>query len=136
MRLVYLVGIGALAVASVAPPVLSANATAPIYLLTMQMKDGNRLVGSPSLKIIAGQPARIEVGNEPGDHYSISITATPQSGDTVAIASIIDVVSAGRHYAESPTLRVGLGRPSAIEVGEESPTSKPFRVDFTIDRTT
>ncbi len=134
MNLKLLFG-GAIAAESCAVPAISASPATSTYLLTTQMKDGARVVGAPKLTIAAGRPARIEVGSEPGDHYSISLTATPQSADTVSLTSTFDVVSAGIRHTASPTLSVAFGKPATIEFGEDSATSKPFRVDFTIDRT-
>ncbi len=134
MRAVAFLGLGSLAAMLAASPATSTAPTPPIYLMTMQMHDGDRLVGSPKLTFAAGAPARVEIGDAAGNHYAMSVTATPQTSETVAIKATIDVVSAGVHHTASPNMVVAFNKPSAIAFGVESATSKPFRVDFTINK--
>ena len=134
MRALMFLGLGSFAAMLAASPVTSAAPTAPIYLMTMEMHDGDRLVGSPKLTFAAGAPAKVEIGDAAGNHYAMSMTATPQSSETVAIKSTFDITSAGVHQTAAPSMLVAFNKPSAIAFGVESATSKPFRADFTISK--
>lgn len=101
----------------------------------MQLFDGERVIGKPQLTVGANQLARIEVGEDDGSRYSLSVTLTPQPNERVGIASQITLAQIGRTERKfTPTLVVGLGRQSAIEYGVESPAEKPFRITVTVNR--
>lgn len=134
MKTLVFVGLAGFAAALAASPATSTSPTPAIYLMTMDMHDGDRLVGSPKLTFAAGKPSKVEIGDAAGNHYAMSVTATPQSTDTVAIKSTIEVASANLHQTATPSMVVAFGKPSTIAFGIESPTSKPFRVDFTISK--
>lgn len=128
--------LGGLAMMMATSPAMSIDTNPATYLLTMQMHDGDRLVASPSMKVAAAATSAIEIGNAADNHYSMSVTIKPQGADTVTIKSVINVLSSGRHQTVAPTMLVALNKPSAIAFGEDSATSKPFRVDFTIRKLT
>lgn len=134
MRMTALIGLAGLAVTSTASLAASAAPVPATYLLSMQWRDGDRLVGSPKIAIAAGVPSRVEIGDAAGNHYAMTVTATAQTAGTVAIRSTIDVVSAGARSKASPAMLVAVDKPSAIAFGTESPMAKPFRVDFTINK--
>lgn len=129
MRTGAFLGLAALAATAIA----AAEPVAPAYVLSMKLQDGTRVVATPRLEVLAGKQARIEIGEKDGSQFNMLVTVTPQAGSTVSFASKIDLVSAaGVHRSARPALLVRLGVPSAIAFGEDSPTSKPFRVDFTV----
>lgn len=134
MRTSAFLGLSAFAATLAASPATSTSPTSTIYLLTMDMRDGDRLVGSPGLEVAAGMPAKVEIEDKAGNHYVMNVTATPQTADTVAVQSTINITSNGLHRTASPNMVVALGKPSAIAFGVESPTSEPFRIDFTISK--
>lgn len=128
------VAAGLIGSAALAEPV-AVKADAAQYLLTMELSDGGRIVGKPRLTVLENEPARVEIGEADGSHYSLRLTLTPQSGETVAVASQMTIAPVGRmQRTVSPALVVALDRPSAVEFGAESPTDKPFRVNFTVSR--
>ena len=129
MRTGVFIGLAALA----ASPTLAAEPAQPTYVLSMKLQDGGRVVGTPRLEVRAGETAQIEIGEANGSQYSMRVILTPQAGSTVSFTSSIDLVSAARvRRSVRPALRVRLGEPAVIEFGEDSPTAKPFRVDFTV----
>jgi hypothetical protein len=134
MRPAALIGLGSLAIMLAGSPATSSEPVTTTYLLSMQMHDGDRLVASPRLTIAAGKPAKIEIGDAAGNHYDMTITATAQSSETVAIKSTINVVSGGVHQTASPSMLIGFNKPSSIAFGVDSATSKPFRVELTINK--
>lgn len=134
MRAVALVGLGGLAAMLATSAAISMAPVATTYLLSMQMRDGDRLVGSPKLTVAAGAASRIEIGDAAGNHYDMIVTVTARTPETVAIKSTINVVSSGVHRTASPNMVVAFNKPSAIAFGVQSATSKPFRVDFTVDK--
>jgi len=133
--LLSVVGGGALS-AALATSAIAVGHDTPTYLLSMEMSDGNRLVAKPTLTFKGDEPAQIDVSEQDGSRYSMRVTLSPQADGSVSIASTITVAPAGRAaHRVMPVLRVGLGKPSTFEFGTESPTEKPFRVNFTVDRT-
>lgn len=133
MRTSPFVSLGALAAAALASPLLSAAPATPTYLLSMKLLDGDRVVGTPELKVPAGSPARIEVGERGGNWYSVGVTASPGPGTTVKVVSTIAFVSTdGVRRTANPTLLVRLGEPAVISFGEDSATAKPLRIDLLV----
>lgn len=130
------VAAGLIGSAALAGPVV-VKPDAAQYLLAMELSDGGRIVGKPRLTVSENEPASIEIGEADGSHYSLRITLSPQPNQVVAVASQMTIAPAGRQQRTvSPALTVALGRPSAIEFGADSPTEKPFRVNFTVSRVT
>lgn len=134
MKSVGILGFGALALTLAGSPALSSEPVKPTYLLDMQIHDGDRLVGSPKLKIASGEPSTIEIGEGGGNHYNVTMTAMARPGQIVFVKSKIDVVAGGIHQALSPNMLVTLNKSSGIAFGTESATSKPIRVDFTLTK--
>ena len=135
MRIGSFVRICAITALLAIPSAIAAEGAAPTYLLSMTLKDGEHVVGNPRLRIAAGEPAQIRIGEADGASYDVKVLATPRAGSTVNVASDIDIVSAaGVHRSASPALVVDLGEASAIAFGADSATQKPFRIDFTLER--
>lgn len=125
---------GSILLASLALPVAAADTPRGFYQLNMQLHDGDRLVGSPRLTVAAGETSHIDIGDAVGNHYTLAFTITPRSAETALFTSTIDVSAKGRQQMQTPSLEVALGKPATIAFGEEGPTTKPFRVDFTISK--
>ncbi len=124
---------GLIASAAIAAPVAVAP-DAPKYSIAMRLFDGERIIGKPQLTVGANQLARIEVGEDDGSRYSLSVRLTPQPNQRVRITSQITVAPVGRTERKfTPTLVVGFGQQSAIEYGVESPVEKPFRMTLTVN---
>lgn len=104
------------------------------YLMTMEIFDGDRLVGTPKITVAADKPAEIEISDAPGNRYAMTVTASPQSATTVAIKSKIDFASAGSRQTASPSLLVAFDTSSTIQFGIDDAKSKPFRVTFSISK--
>jgi hypothetical protein len=134
MRTRLFLGTIALSTCLIASAAISAEPAAKTYLLRMTLQDGGRVVATPRLTIRAGEPARVEIGEADGGHYSVSLTASPGANATLGVTSVIDIVSAaGIHRTANPALIVKPSQASAFEFGEDGPGQKPFRLDFTID---
>lgn len=134
MRSIGLLFAGSLLVSSLAIPVSAAEAPRALYQLSMELHDGDRLVGSPRLKVAAGEMSNIEIGDTAGNRYTLAFSITPRSSETALFSSTINVSANGREQKQAPSLEVALGKPAAIAFGEEGPTAKPFRVDLTISK--
>lgn len=111
------------------------EAVAPTYLLSMKLHDGATLVATPALRVKAGEVATVEIGDGKGHRYSVRLTVTPSVEDTLHVESAIDVVTREGHYSAEPSMIVRTGLPAGVMVGMVRDTSKPFRVDFTVDAT-
>lgn len=115
-------------------PASAAEPNLPTYVLSMTLKDGDRVVGNPRLSALAGKPAVIEIGEANGNHYSLRVIMTPQAASVVCVAATINVQSVQQgHRKVQPYLSVTLGQNSTIMFGEESAVAKPFRVEFKVD---
>lgn len=107
--------------------------TAPsTYRVSMQLHDGTTLVASPTLDVNAGEPATVMISDAEGHRYDVRVTPTAAEGGKVFVVSSIHVASGTTHYSSNPSLLMMPGEPSAIELGEDGPTSARFRVDFTV----
>ncbi len=132
-RTVILLACGAL----FAPVIVSAStveAPRTLYQVNMELRDGDRLVGSPRLKVAAGATSNVDIGDAAGNRYTLAFSVTPRSAQTALFKSTIDVVAKGNRQNKAPWLEVALGKPATIAFGEESATAKPFRVDLTISK--
>ena len=130
MRFVAALALGA--ALFTAPSTDAAVSPRPSYLLSMQLRDGERVVGTPRLRVTAGEMAIVSFGNAAGDHYRVCVTALPKTAGTVSIASTVDVVSLGRHGTASPRLVVGYGERAAMAIGADDGVGKPFRVELMV----
>ena len=131
MRAVALLAVGA-ATLFTGPSLDAAVSPRATYVLSMQLRDGERVVGAPRLRVAAGEMATVSIGGAAGDHYRVCVTALPKSAGTVAIASTVDVVSLGRHGTASPRMVVGYGERAAMAIGADNGAGKPFRVELTV----
>lgn len=135
MRTQVLCALGGLCAAMPGGSAAAGEPAVPTYLFAMTLHDGDRLVATPRVAANAGQSARIEIGAVGGSRYSLRIVATPHGATTVSVVSSVDITDAGgAHRGAQPSLVVGLGKASAFAFGAESPTQKPFRVDFTVEQ--
>jgi len=135
MRGRFLLGASLVAGVLAAAPVRAAESAAPVYTVSIKLHDGDRLVGEPRLKVIAGATTQIEIRDAEGHGFSMTMVARPQSDTTVGVSSTIDATSiTGFRQAIQPTLVVKLGQDAAIAFGQDSDTQKPFRVNFTVEQ--
>lgn len=130
-----LLGASGIAAALIATSAMSTPYAPADYLMSVQIYEGDRLIATPKLTVAADEPAKIEISDAPGNRYAMMITATPQSSGTIAIKSKIDFTASGKRQTASPTLLVDFDTSSTIQFGVESATSKPFRVNFVISKT-
>ncbi len=107
-----------------------------VYRVTMQLHDGTQLVASPTLDVKVGELATVSLADDKGQRYSVRLMPMRASGGKVFVASSIDVASGAETYLASPVQMAPLGEASSIELGKDSPSSKPFRLDFTLTAAT
>lgn len=120
----------------VAPAAAEMLESAPhpaVYLVSMNLRDGDTPVATPKLMIAPGQPAVVEIGDGAGHHYSVHLSVTKGQDEALMVRSSIDVVTGEGHYLADPAMTVMPGLPAAVMVGMEKDSSKPFMVDFTVD---
>lgn len=134
MRSVPLLFTGGILLSSLAVKVSAAEGPRTLYQLNMELHDGDRLVGSPHLKVAAGEGSKIDIGDKAGNRYTIAFSITPRSAETALFTSTVNVAANGKRQTIAPSLEVALGKPATIAFGDDSATAKPFRVDFTISK--
>lgn len=115
-------------------PLEAAVSARPTYLLSMHLHDGKRLIGSPSLRMAAGEMAIVSINEVDGEHYRVCVTAMPDATGKVAIASTVDVTSFGRHATTSPRVVVAYGERRALAVNAADGRATAFRLDLTVTR--
>ncbi|MDB5704903.1 MAG: hypothetical protein JWN66_2019 [Sphingomonas bacterium] len=134
MRIPLFLGTVMLSTPFIVSAAVAAEPATQTYLLRMKLQDGGRVIATPQLTVKAGEPARVEIGEADGGHYSVSLTASPRANATLGVTSAIDIVSAtGVHRTANPALIVKTSQASAFEFGQDGQGQKPFRLDFTID---
>ena len=131
MRILTTLTIGTAALLT-SVPLAAAVSPRPAYMLSMQLRDGERVVGSPRLRVTAGEMATVSIGDLSGNHYRVCVTAMPNAAGKVAISSNVDVVSLGRHGTASPRLVIGYGERAVMAIAADDGAGKPFRVDVTV----
>lgn len=108
-----------------------ADADLAVYRVTMQLHDGTQFVAAPTLDVKVGEMSTLSLEDGKGQRYSVRLMPM-RAGGKVLVASSIDVASGSETYLASPVQMAPLGQASAIELGKDSPSSKPFRLDFTL----
>jgi hypothetical protein len=134
MNLTAFAGLGGLILMLASSPGMTIEPQASTYLLEMKIHDGDRLVASPQLTVVSGESATIEIAEKDGNRYRVEMTAAEQAGETVFIKSMINVVSRGVHQSFAPNILVTLKKSSGFVIGTDSATSKPIRVDLTVNQ--
>jgi hypothetical protein len=128
-----------LALAALLAPAVAASAEAPAepaYLVSISLRDGNRLVAEPRLTVLAYGSGQIEIGDEEGNRYDMRFTVSPQDGDLVAFRSTLAVshASGARHDA-APVLLFRTGSTGGISFHDEG-MDRPFHATVLISPAT
>lgn len=105
----------------------------PTYVVSMKLHDGIVPLGTPALRVKAGEPAVIDIGDAEGHRYSVRLTVKPGEDDTLFVESAIDVVTREGSYSAQPAMTVRSGLPAGILVGMVRDESQPFRIDLTVN---
>lgn len=114
----------------------SAASDLAVYRVSMQLHDGTQLIASPMIDVKVGEMATVSLEDDKGQRYSVRLMPLRATGGKMFVASSIDVASGSETYLASPVQMAPLGEASAIELGKDSPASKPFRLDFTLTAAT
>ena len=107
----------------------------PAYVVSMEIRDGDKLIGQPHLNVLAAENWRIMIGDGKESDFTMSVVARPVDANTVSIASVVDVLSHGTKQHAAPNLTVALGKPAELAFGEDSATTKPVRIKLTVTPT-
>jgi hypothetical protein len=129
-----------LALAALLAPTVAASAEAPAaeptYLVSISLRDGDRLVAEPRLTVLANGPGQIEIGDKEGNRYDMRFTVSPQGGDVVAFRSSLAVARAsGARHEAAPVLLVRAGSTGAISFQDEG-MDRPFHATVRISPAT
>ncbi|MEA3015294.1 MAG: hypothetical protein QOI38_16 [Sphingomonadales bacterium] len=105
----------------------------PAYLVSMTLRDGERLVAEPRLQVDANRPADIVLTDKEGDRYRMRFTVAPHGDGVVALRSSIAVARAsGAERRVEPVLLVGFEAPAAIEFGVDGAGEPLTRIGLRI----
>ncbi len=116
-----MLGLAAISAAFLAVPAGATDAATPIYQLSVDIRDGGKLVASPSLRVASGETASVVADPGDGRNYSIAVKVSPIGGDTVSLDSTIDINTAsGKHFAGKPRLTARLGERVSLLYGDDA----------------
>jgi hypothetical protein len=124
-----------LALTALLAPAIAAPAEAPAeaaYLVSISLRDGNRLVSEPRMTVLANRYGEVGITDKEGNRYDMRFTVSPQGDERVAFRSTVAVVHAnGAHHQASPTLVVDTGSTAAFAVqggGMDRPLSATIQI--------
>jgi hypothetical protein len=116
-----MLGLAAISATLLAVPAGAGETASPLYQVSMDIRDGGKLVASPSLRVAAGETATVVSDHGDGRRYSIKVKLSPAGGETVSLDSTIDVsLASGQHFSGQPRLTARLGERVSLRYGAEA----------------
>lgn len=107
-----------------------------VFDVTMSIRNGNRVIAEPRMRVLSGEIARIELEPGDGSHFGMDFTVKPQDAEHLMFAANVDAGEANGNSRTSlqaaPKLIVLAGQSSTIEIGNEAQGIGTYRTDFII----
>jgi len=101
-----------LCLAAAAVPAAPAPETA---LVSFELREGDRLLGSPTLQVRLGEPASVRIAGTNG--YALTVTVERANADFLVRSSFYRPDGGGWRLVASPALQVAPGQQSRVAFG-------------------